>query len=159
MVAISLSSKLFRTKLSSLTLSNSWRMGDFHSWSEEIWFYIIFCFTQNLFRFLDCILQSCAIDSRFLHETVLKSCLLRSTKSRIHSLWQFDKLVTNCTKRVHKTVLIWGTLEMGSMKYLWVKWQYTIKMNSQSLSCVQVSLFWYSEINKTDNYRRTTVRL
>ena len=49
-----------------------------------------------------------------------KSCLLRSTKSRIHSLWQFDKLVTNCAKRVHRAVLIWGTLEMGLMKYLWV---------------------------------------
>ena len=134
-------------------------MSNFQSWSKGIWLYIIFCFTQNLFRFLDCTLQSCAIDSRFLHETVLKSCLLRSTKSRIHSLWQFDKLVTNCTKRVHKTVLIWGTLEMGSMKYLWVKWQYSIKMNNQSLSCVQVSLFWYSEINKTDNYRKTSVRL
>ena len=38
----------------------------------------------------------------------------------MHSFWHFDKLVTNCTKWVHKTVLIWGTLEMGSMKYLWV---------------------------------------
>ena len=62
----------------------------------------------------------CAIDSRFLHNTVLKSFLLGSTKGRIHILWQFDKLVTNCTKRVHKTVLIWGALEMGSMNYLWV---------------------------------------
>ena len=120
MAAISLSSKLFRTKLSSLTLSNSGRMGNFHSWSKGIWLHIIFCFKQNLFRFLDCTLQSCAIDYRFLHNTVLKSCLLRSTKGRIHILWQFDKLVTNCTKRVHKTVLIWGALEMGSMNYLWV---------------------------------------
>ena len=84
MVAISLSSKLFRTKLSSSTLSNSWGMGNFHSWSKGIWLHIIFCFKQNLFRFLDCTLQSCAIDSRFLHKSVLKSCLLRSTKSRIH---------------------------------------------------------------------------
>ena len=37
-----------------------------------------------MFIFLDYTLQSCAIDSRFLHKTVLKSCLLRSTKSRIH---------------------------------------------------------------------------
>ena len=120
MVVISSSTKLFRTILSSLSSSNSWRMGNFHSWSKGIRLYIIFCFTQNLFRFLNCTLQSCAMDSKFLHITVIKSCLFRSTKSRIHSSWQFDKLVTNCTKWVHKTVLIWGTLEMGSMKYLWV---------------------------------------
>jgi len=35
------------------------------------------CFTQNLLKFLNCTLQFCAIDSRFLHKTVLKSCLLK----------------------------------------------------------------------------------
>ena len=150
MVAISISTKLFRTKLSSLTLSNSWRMGNFHSWSKGIWLYIIFCFTQNLFKFIDCTLQSWAIDSRFLHKTVLKSCLLRSTKKRIHSLWQFDKLVTNCTKRVHKTVLIWGTLEMGSMKYLLVSLGRSNKMRIAMFH--EFRSFWTSLLYKSQRF-------
>ena len=79
--------------------------------------------------------------NRHKHKTVLKSCLLKSTKSRIHSLCQFDKLVTNCNKRVHKTVLIWGTLVIGSMKYLWAcilcNLCYALRHTTAIVYCVQ----------------------
>ena len=52
-------------------------------------------------------------------------------RKRIHSLWQFDKLVTNCTKRVHKTVLNMRNIRNGlneiSMGFSWY-----IKSNANS---------------------------
>ena len=125
-------------------------MGNFQSCSKGIWLYIIFFFTQILFRFLDCILQSCAIDSIFLHKTVLKSCLLRSTKSRIHSLWQFNKLVTNCTKRFHETVLIWGILGMCSIKYLWGSLCRSIKMRIEMFP--ELWSFWTSLMYRSKKF-------
>ena len=53
-------------------------MGNFHSWSKELISYHIL-FHTKFFYFT---LQFCAIDSRFLHKTVLKLCLKQAMQKQ-----------------------------------------------------------------------------
>ena len=84
------------------------------------WLVIMLCFIIFLtktYPIMRCMIKHTIITNQSSILKLMGRYLLRFTKSRIHSFLQFNKLITNCTKRVPKTVLIWGTLEIGSMKY------------------------------------------